>query len=206
MLQLATARKQEINKCHEASMPKPDINPYAAAKNKLHAILTGAVIAAFIGYGVLCAQFGLLLGSLITAGFCALLIPIAIFTVRKRASLEQAFMRKMLNVKDIESGDEFVNEFKIFATIDGLQLFVKSIYPRFENTKFVRVISTDVPNGILYEIKSYLFDEEHCAESMELQVANQEPLSKAWDKKFRNKLILDPKLDLKIAFNPKSDS
>lgn len=53
------------------------------------------------------------------------------------------------------------------------------LYPRFPHQRFVGVISDGVPNGIPYEIKSHCFDEEHCAESMELEVSREEPLAKA---------------------------
>ena len=53
-----------------------------------------------------------------------------------------------------------------------------------------------------YEIKSHCFDEEHCAESMELEVSIDEPLAKAWDRDLRRKIISNPSLPVEVAFDP----
>ncbi|MBD3281271.1 hypothetical protein GF391_00810 [Candidatus Uhrbacteria bacterium] len=197
------ALKQD-SRPHENTMSIREPSAYKKAKHKLGAVKLGAVILIFICFGGLSAQFGLALASLLMAGTCALLIPPAIFLYRNKDRLEAKFMRRALNVQDPEESGEqvFETDFKFWATRDGLQMYVRSNYPRFHGQKYIRVIYSDVPNGILYEIKSHYFDEDRCAESLDLQVPPGDLMAKAWDKRLRQKIIENEKPDIEIAFNP----
>ncbi len=201
------AVKNQQDSFQESTMTVHEPSPYKKAKHKLSALKLGAVLLAFICFGGLSAQFGLALASLMTAGLCVLLIPPAIYLYRNKARLETKFMRRALNVQEPEKQDHvFETDFKFWATRKGLQMYIRSNYPRFHGQKFIRVIYSDVPNGILYEIKSHYFDEDHCAESLDLQVPTGDPMAKAWDKKFRQKIIDNCDIDIEVAYNPSNKS
>lgn len=197
------AVKKQKDTVQESTVAVHEPSPYKKTKHKLGALKLGAVLLAFICFGGLSAQFGLALASLMTAGLCVLLIPPAIYLHRNKDRLEAKFMRRALNVQEPEEQDQvFETDFKFWATRNGLQMYVRSNYPRFLGQKHVRVIYADVPNGILYEIKSHYFDEDRSAESLDLQVPPGDPMAKAWDKKLRQKIINNCDIDIEVAFNP----
>jgi len=197
--------KQIESDAIEDNMPGRNQSPYERAKQKLNAVKIGAIVMAFVFYGGLSAEFGLALGSLIIGGIAALLIPVAIFLHRNRSRLEAIFLHNALNIVEPEAGEIFETYFTFFSTQTGLQLMVKSNYPRFKNQKYVRVIYDKVPNGILYEIKTYYFDEKFSAESMDLQVSNHEPLSIIWDKKLRQELLHNPNMRIEVLYGAKAN-
>lgn len=188
----------------EDDMPGNKPSAYERAEQKLDAVKIGAIVMAFIFYGGLSAEFGLALGSLITGGVAALLIPVAIFLHRNRARLEAKFMMRALDISEPTSDEIFETDLRIFPTKNGLQIYAKTDFPRYSNQKFVLVKCDDVPNGILYEIKSQYFDKKQCAESLDLQVPDSEPMAKAWDKKLRGKLHKNPDMAIEIAYDPKA--
>lgn len=200
---LHAVKKTEETHENKVAMSQP--GRYKQALHKLASIKVGAAIIAVIFYGALCAQFGLALATLLVSGICVILIPPAIYLKRNKARLEAKFMRRALQIPEPEEeNQDFTADFKYWATNTGLQFFIRSGYPRFLGQKQVRVIYEDVPNGILYEIKNYYFDEEHGAESLDLEVLAGDLMAKAWDKKLRQKIINNIKVDIAIAFNPKN--
>lgn len=184
-------------------MPQP--SRYQLAKHKLAATKMGAIILLFLAFGELSARVGLPLATLLVAGVCALLAPIGIFAFRNRERLEERFLRRMLDVPKAAADQVLFADFRFWPTRRGLQLLVRSDYPRFSHQSFVRVIHDDVPNGILYEVKSHDFDEASCAESMDLEASSDEPLGKAWDTGLRRKLLSNPNLHIEVAFNPEAE-
>ena len=206
MSHLSLAKKIESNSIDavEDNMPGNKPSPYERAEQKLDAVKIGAIVMAFIFYGGLSAEYGLALGSLITGGVAALLIPVAIFLHRNRERLEEKFMHKVLDIPEPVLNEVFETDLRIFATKNGLQLYAKTDFPRYSNQRFVLVKCDDVPNGILYEIKSQYFDKKQCAESLDLQVPDSEPMAKAWDKKLRSKLHKNPDMAIEIAYDPKA--
>ncbi len=201
---LHAVKNQEQPETRETVVMK-EPGSYKKAVQKLAGIKVGAAILACIVYGALCAKFGLALASLLTAGISVILIPLAIYYERNKAKLEEKFMRKTLKVPEPEELEnrDFTADFKYWATRSGLQFYIKSGYPRFHGQKHIRVLYEDVPNGIPYEIKNYYFDEEHGAESLDLEIPSDDLMAKAWDKKLRQKIINHDKPDIAIAFNPK---
>jgi hypothetical protein len=184
-------------------MPQP--SPYQLAKHNLGAIKMGALILPLLLFGGLSARVGLPLATLLAAGVCVLLAPIGIFAFRNKTRLERRLLRRMIDAPNAEAGRVLFAEFRFWATRRGLQLFVRSDYPRFSHQGLVRVIHDDVPNGILYDVKSHYFDEAYCAESMELEVSSDEPLAKAWDRDLRRKLLSNPNLRIEVAFDPEAE-
>ncbi|MDF1496464.1 MAG: hypothetical protein P1P90_00200 [Patescibacteria group bacterium] len=188
----------------EDTMTGNKLSPYERAEQKLNAVKIGAIVMAVIIYAGLSAELGLALGSLIAGGLAALLVPVAIYLQRNRARLEEKFMRRLLKIPEPVLNEVFETDLRVFPTARGLQLYSKTNFPRFSDQKFVRVIFDDVPNGILYEVKSHYFEEKQCAEALDLQVPDSEPLAKAWDKKLRNKLHKNPDMAIEIAYDPKA--
>lgn len=176
-----------------------------ARQSKRQATAVGATVLGYFLFGALCSEVGLSAGLLVSAGLCAIGIPVAVFVGRHGDRFARLLRSSPdLQLQDRSGGHVVTTDFRFWVTRRGIQFLIDTDEPVFAGQRFVRVIHDGVPNGILYEVRSHFYDEEREAEGMEIEVSGYEPLGRGWDKDLRKRILANSNLRLEVAFDPQT--